>query len=54
LVAVRREVEAVVLRLDSEMAKLPLFDEDTNKVVGFVMTCKLHIRIRMKKVLVKK
>ena len=30
------------------------FDEDTNKVTGFVTVCKLYIRIRIKKVLVKK
>jgi len=50
LVVVRREVEAVVPRLNSKIAKLPLFDKNTNKVVGFVMACKLHKRIRMKKI----
>jgi len=30
------------------MAKPPLFDRDPEKVVGFIVVCKLYIRMRMR------
>jgi len=59
LVAIEQERKKTTIlrsniRFNSEIAKLPTFDRDTNKVTGFVITCKLYIRIRIKKVLVKK
>ena len=36
-----------------KIAKLPLFDRDPGKVVGFVTAYKLYIRMRMRKKIVK-
>lgn len=33
----------------SKIAKLLLFSENISKMVGFVMICKLYIRIRIRK-----
>ena len=30
------------------MAKLPMFSEEVNKVLGFLTVCKLFIRIKMR------
>ena len=59
LVAIKQEREKITIprpniRFNSKIAKLPTFDEDTNKVTGFVTVYKLYIRIRIKKILVKK
>jgi len=44
----------VALRLNTrsnvKVAKLPMFDRDANKVVDFVIVCKLYIRIKMRKI----
>lgn len=39
-------------RFQSEVAKLSLFDRDPEKIMGFVIACKLYIRIRMREKLV--
>ena len=33
-----------------EVAKLPTFNEDATKILGFIIACKLYIRIRMRNV----
>jgi len=35
-------------RSQAEMATMPLFDREISKVEGFVMACKLYVRIRMR------
>ena len=35
-----------------KIVKSPLFDKDLGKVTGFIMTCKLYIRMKMRKELV--
>jgi len=41
-------------KFNAEIAKLLTFDRDTSKVAGFVMICKIYIRIRMRDISVKK
>ena len=35
-------------RSQVEMATMPLFDREISKVEGFVMACKLYVRIRIR------
>ena len=52
----RKNVKKVASRprheFQLEVAKLLLFDGNWGKVVGFIMICKLYIRIRMREKLV--
>jgi len=53
-----KEVKAVAPRSNTrsniEVAKLPAFNGDTNKVLGFLMACKSYIMMRIRDTLVKK
>jgi len=53
-----REVKAVAPKSNTksniEVAKLPTFNGDTNKFLGFLIACKSYIRMRMRDTLVKK
>ena len=40
-------------RFNSEIAKLPLFDRDSSKVIGFVTAYNLYIRIKIREIIVK-
>jgi len=48
----QREEKVVALRSNTEfnieIAKPPIFDKSTSKVVGFVIACKLYIKMRMR------
>ena len=35
-----------------EVAKLPTFNEDATKILGFIIACRLYIRMKMRNVLV--
>lgn len=52
LVVKQREGEIVALKSNTEfnveIAKPPIFDRNTSKVVGFVIACKLYINMRMR------
>jgi len=51
----RREEKAILrprYRFQLEVAKLPLFDGDSGKVIGFVIAYKLYIRMRMREEMV--
>jgi len=37
-----------------EVAKLPVFSRKTEKVGGFIMGCRLYLKIKMRKVMVEK
>ena len=37
--------------MNTEIAKLQVFDGTSSKVSGFVMACKLYMKMRMRKVL---
>ena len=43
---VAREVER---KGKAEIAKPPIFDEISSKIAGFIMACKLYMRMRMRK-----
>lgn len=49
--------EVAALRSNTEfntkIAKPPNFDRDASKVAGFVIACKLYIKMRMREILVK-
>jgi len=52
---IRREEKAILrprYRFQPEVAKLPLFDGDSGKVIGFVIAYKLYIRMRMREEMV--
>ena len=48
---VAREVER---KGKTEIAKPPIFDEISSKIAGFIIACKLYMRIRMREELVKR
>ena len=56
LVVIREEGEEIVLRTRTKyqvvVAQLLLFNREANKVVGFVITYKLYIRMKMRVVMV--
>jgi len=56
-VAVYIEGKVAALRSNTEfntkIAKLPNFNRDESKVAGFVIACKLYIKMRMREILVK-
>ena len=37
-------------RFKAKIAKLPLFDRDTSKIVEFVTVCKFYIQIKIRKI----
>ena len=59
LLAGREREEAVVVlelntRSNIKVAKPPIFNRDTSKVLKFLMVCRLYIRMRMRNTLVEK
>jgi len=52
------EVEAMILKLNTrsniKVAKLPTFNKNATNVLGFIMACRLHIKIRIRNVSVEK
>jgi len=54
----RGEQEAKVVaselntRSNIEVAKLPTFNKDATKILGFIIACRLYIRMKMRNVLV--
>ena len=46
--------EGGVQEIGIKVAKLQVFDETPGKVSGFVMACRLYLRIRMREVAVEK
>ena len=40
------------IRLNIEVAKLLIFNREVSRISGFLMTCRLYIRIRMRDVIV--
>jgi len=61
LLAERREEEGAEAaisqpntRLNIEVTKLQIFNEEASKVLEFLTACRLYIRIRMRDVLVEK
>jgi len=39
-------------RSNMEVAKLPMFNEDTSKVPGFITVYKLYLRMRMRNIVI--
>ena len=40
------------IRLNIEVAKLLIFNREVSRISGFLMACRLYIRIRMRDVIV--
>jgi len=38
------------IKFNVEVDKLPIFDGDTNKIVDFIIACKLYIRMRIREI----
>ena len=51
-VPMEREVVTRSRREATKVAKLQIFDNTSSKVAGFIMVCKLYIRMRLRKKLV--
>ena len=48
----RLRAEGVVVAMSMEIARLQVFDGTSSKILGFVMMCRLYIRMKIREVVV--
>jgi len=49
---IAKERETVAVESNVKVAKLPIYNRKISKIEGFIMICRLYLRMRMRRVIV--